>query len=499
MALMGLDVGTTGSKCTILDYNGNVLSYAYKEYPVESPEPGFYELNPVAVWNSVREIIYMAVRGLKDEKIEALSVSSIGEAVVPVDDKGKVLWNSILFSDSRGFEQAIELSRTLGHEKIMDITGLPVNSMYSLNKIMWLKDNRPDIFGRTRKFLLFEDFIIYMLTGVMAVDYSLASRTMAFDVVKKEWSGEILQAAGIDSGYFSEATGSGTIVGIVKSEISEELGLPRDTLVATGGHDQACAALGAGVIHEKMAVDGMGTAECITAAFSKPALNSGMIKNNYNCEPHVIDGMYLSLSFTSSGGGLLKWYRDNFASREALEAEKQGIGIYRFLDEKAYGEPTSLLVLPHFSGSGTPYMDPYSKGVIVGLTMDTNSSHIYRALMEGISFEMRYNLECLRDSGIEVEKLRAVGGGAKSDLWLQIKADIMDIEIETLHISEAGTLGTVILAGVASGAYASHAEAVGKLVRPGKVFTPNETNKKKYDESYQCYKKIYDSTRKIYA
>ncbi len=502
MPLIGLDIGTTGCKCTLFDFDGNIKSFAYQEYFVESPGRGQFELNPQKVWEAVKTVMYQAFHknGAEplEEDVSILSISSFGEAGVPVDHSGSILYNSILYTDSRGYEQADFLSERLGAEKIMELTGIPVHCMYSINKLMWMKENLPEVYRNMWKFLLFEDFIIYRLTGLPVIDYSLASRTMAFNLLEKEWDSGILEAVGISEGLFSEARPSGTIVGKIKKDIAQELDISPDTLVSTGGHDQACAALGAGILSEGSAVYGMGTAECITAAFRQPVLDQGMLKNHFNCEPHTLEGMYLTLSFTFSGGSLVKWYRDCFAAAEIAEARAKSISVYELLDMKAAKEPTSILVLPHFSGSGTPYMDPFSKGAITGLTLDTGASQLYRAILEGVTYEMRYNLECLKGSGIEAHCLRAVGGGARSELWLQIKADIMGRKIETLDIGEAGTLGAAILAGVASGVYPSINKAVDKLVKTKKVYYPNEKTRGIYDENYANYKRLYQASKAIY-
>lgn len=502
MPIIGLDIGTSGCKCTVFDYEGNVRSFSYREYYTENPKRGQYELNPQKVWDAVKYVIYQASHEYGNKQLSeatVISVSSFGEAAVPVDKNGKILYNSILYTDSRGMEQANYLADRMGSCKIMELTGLPVHCMYTVNKLMWIKENMRDVYERMWKFLLFEDFIIYKLTGLPVIDYSLASRTMAFNILEKKWESVILNEAGLKDHLFSEAKPSGTIVGTIKKDIAEELKLYTSTLVATGGHDQVCAVLGTGILTGGMAVDGMGTSECITTVFDRPVLNEKMLRYNFNCEPHAIDGRYLTLSFTFSGGSLVKWYRNCFGEKEKAEAEKENVSVYKILDRKAAKEkPAPILVLPHFSGSGTPYMDPCSAGAIVGLTLDTTGPQIYRSILEGINYEMRYNLECLEKCGIVVNSLRAAGGGAKSDLWLQIKADIMGRKIEVMEMEEAGTLGTAMLAGVAAGIYPSLESAVGKLVKVKKEFYPDTRAHKVYNEYYDSYKRLYQAVKSIY-
>jgi xylulokinase len=307
----------------------------------------------------------------------------------------------------------------------------------------------------------------------------------------------MLDAAGISGDIFSTPKPSGYIVSEVKKEIANELGLSDKTIVVTGGHDQACAALGAGIINDGEAVNGMGTTDCITTAFSKPVLNKFMLANNFNCEPHVMEDRYISLAFTLSGGSILRWYRDSFIKFAGGKALLSNKNIYSYLDDNASVKPTGIFVLPHFSGSGTPHMDINSKGAIVGLTTETTSGEFYRSLLEGVAYEMKYNIECLAKSGVKIKKLRAVGGGSKSDLWLQIKADVMGMPIETLNVNEAGTLATAILAGKALGIYDSYESALDRFLKVGKIFYPNKQNSMIYEERYDKYKRLYSKVKEV--
>lgn len=491
MAVIGLDVGTTGCKCTIFDIKGCVSAFSYMEYDIINPDQGHFELNPNEVWDAVKYVIASAVREYNGEKVEALCISSFGEAAIPVSKNGDVLHNSLLYTDPRGASQMQKLESTLGLQNIMNLTGLHAHPMFSINKIMWIKENLPKVYKETWKFMLFGDFILYKLGGIPVIDYSLASRTMAFNVTSLTWDETVLNAAGVEKDIFSPTAASGTIIGTISKNVAAELGLPLDVKLVTGGHDQACAAVGGGIINEGKAIDGIGTVECITPAFNQPLFNMRMLNNNYACVPHVCKRMYITYAFNFTGGSLLKWFRDNFAAELKLKAEKTGKSIYSLLDASAPTEPTNILILPHFAGAGTPYMDTESRGAIVGLSFDTTREQIYRASLEGVTYEMLYNMQCLSDAGIDIKELRAVGGGAKSDLWLQIKADILDKKISALNVGEAGTLGTAIIAGTAIGAYSSLENAVDTLVSVKKEFYPNKKTNERYMENYARYKKMY--------
>jgi len=497
MAFIGLDIGTSGCKCGIFDAEGGIKAFSYREYEVLNPGEGLFELNPEEVWEAVKYVIKTSAAEFNGERVTAICVSSFGESGVPLDKEGNALCNSFLYTDIRGAEQCRKLVEKNGLAEIMNLTGVHAHPMYTINKVMWIRENMYDIYKRIWKFMLFEDYILYKLGRVAAIDYSLASRTMAFNVTDKVWEKRIFETSGIEPGIFSEAVPSGTVIGTIKDGIAEELGLPKGVQLVTGGHDQVCAAIGGGIISEGMALYGIGTVECITPAFGAPVLNDRMLGNNFACVPHAKDKMYVTYAFNFSGGAILKWYRDNFARSEKAEADAKGENVYDILDRKAAKNPTGILMLPHFAGSGTPRMDTASRGAIIGLGFDTGYPHIYRALLEGITYEMLYNLECLEEAGITVNELRAVGGGAKSDFWLQIKADIMGRKITKLDINEAGTLGTAILAGVATGVYESVEGAVKRLVKTKKEYYANEKNYEIYMENYAKYKKMYDAVKAV--
>ncbi|MCU6707869.1 FGGY family carbohydrate kinase [Paenibacillus sp. J5C_2022] len=490
---MGIDIGTTGCKASLFHEEGRLLSTAYREYAMEQSRAGAFELNPQTVWEAVRDCLAETLHdaSILDREVAALCISSLGEAVVPVGRNGEALENAMLYTDERGREQAGQLEEAIGGERVMEITGVPLHAMFSLPKMMWIKQNKPQLYDDVWKFMCFGDYMAFLLTGVSAMDYTLASRTMAFNVTTKTWDSKLLTASGVDRDKLPELVQSGGVIGSVRDKLARELGfVGKSPVVAAGGHDQACAALGAGILSGNEAVDGIGTVECITPAYSAPVVNGVMLRHHFNCAPHVVEGLYLTYAFNFTGGSLLRWYRDQFGSMAEAEARKQGIGVYEYLNATAAKAPTDLLVVPHFAGSGTPTMNPDAKGVIYGLTFNTDASQLYRALLEGVTYEMRYNMDCLKDAGIAVHSLRAVGGGAKSDLWLQIKADIMNQPIRKLDISEAGTIGTMLLAGKAAGIYSSYEEAVELLVKPVGTFEPNPVNGALYEERYEQYKRL---------
>ena len=498
MSLLGLDIGTTGCKAIVFNVEGTILAHAYREYGVVYPQPGWVEIDPNKVWCCVSEAISEAARQVSRDPVKALSVTTLGEAFTPIAEDGTILSNSITCVDSRGIQQTEFWNRTLGKERVFQITGMPMHIGYSLPKLMWLKDEQPEIFNRAYKFLCYEDFAYFKLGLEPTIDYSLAGRTMAFDVRKKKWSDEMFSAAGIDPGVMAVPRPAGEVVGEIPASVTEELGLPAGTIAVTGGHDQPVNALGGGVVSEGVAVDGLGSTECVTVGFNEPPLNEKMLAANYPVYSHVKPGMYVSLAFSLTGGNLLRWYRDTFAGDMVKEAERTGADVYDLILRDVPKEPTGVYVLPHFTGTGTPYMDPDSRGTIAGLTLGTTRQQFVKALIEGVTYELQLNLRTLEEAaGVKIDRLRAMGGGARSKTWLQLKADITGKEVVSLAVSECGCLGAAILAGVGIGEYSSVDEAVETLVSEKEVFYPDANVHEQYAEKATIYSELYPALREI--
>jgi xylulokinase len=497
MSLLGIDVGTTGCKAIAFNLDGEIIAQAYGEYPLIHPKPGWSELDSNLVWERVSDAIRKVASETRNDPIEALAVASQGEAVTPISKEGGILDTAITTFDSRADEIAEEVGQEMTKLQIMRITGMPLSGITTLAKLIWLRRNKPDIYERTWKFLGYEDFVLFKLGVPPVEDWSLASRTMLFDIIGKRWSGRMLELAGVDRTLLPDTAPSGTPVGEVSPKVAQELGLPRGVVGVTGGHDQPCGALGAGVIRGGLVMDATGTVECFAPAFTEPVLNERMIEGNFACYPHVVPDLYVTLAFVSSGGVVLRWFRDTFAEREIEEAKKRGVNVYDLLMEEMSDEISPVMLLPHFSGSGTPYLDTQSKGAVLGLSLATGKGDIIRAILEGVSFEMKYNLELLQEAGVKIDEIRAIGGGAKSERWLQLKADMYDKPVVAMDVSEGVCLGAAILAGVAIGRYRSVREAVEHLVRPRKVYLPRQRFRERYEERFEIYKRIYPAIREI--
>lgn len=485
MKIAGLDIGTTGCKLTVFDESGKELGKAYRDYPVRREVSG-HEIDVTYLMDSVYAVI--AEMTAEHADIGGIGVTSFGETFVMTDGDGKPLHTSMLYTDPRGAEECAELTEKLGAAHIARVTGLAPHEMYSIPKMMWIKRHSPEVYAAATNIFLIGDYVVRHLTGKAQIDYSLATRTMAFDINTLTWSKEIFDAAGIDVSLMSTPVPSGTITGSVTAEAACRTGLRRDCIIVTVAHDQVAAAVGAGVFNGDKAVDGAGTVECLTPIYDTLPDIDVMAKGYFSVVPYVIPGKYAAYAFSYTGGALIKWCVDNFSGgRSMAEIE----------DSYGRDEPTGLLVLPHFAGAATPYMDTGSRGAILGLTTATTVTELYWACMEGVAYEMRLNYEALADSGIRFTRLCATGGGAKSKYWMQMKADVLNMPITALKTVNAGTVGCAMLTGVATGVFADLADAASKMVRETETFYPRPELHAKYMEIYARYKEVYKAVRPL--
>ena len=494
MLFIGLDVGTAGCKASLVDEKGEIIGFKYSEYSVETPQEGYVEMDANLVWKAVQETL----EGVAGEDVAAISIATFGEAVVMLDENDEVLAKSIFYSDIRGTQEIDDILAVIDKDELQAITGLPITPMYSANKLMWVKKHQPKVYAKAKKMMLYGDFIAYKLTGERMIDYSLASRSMLFDISEKKWAGKAADAMGIDVGMFSKPVISGTTIGQLLPSVANSLGLKSSVIVVAGGHDQPMAALGAGVVKSGQSVDGMGSAECITLALDKKDITQKMYENNYCCEPYVFEDKFVTLAFNTSSGTAIKWYRDAVESERSAEYAKTGKSFYNDVLEKECSRQTSgVYFLPFVAGSGTPYVDNTTGAAFIGIRASTRKPDLYRAVLEGVCFEMKLNIDVLKECGIVLDDSVAVGGGAESQLLMQIKADIWNRQIKTVKTAQAGIMGVCMLSGVAKGAYSSIEEAVSVMVKPGKVYEPNSEMVKIYEEKMQVYKKIFPAVKNM--
>jgi len=496
MSYMGLDVGQTGCKAVIFDQEGNKRSQSYREYKTLIPAEGWAEIDSDEVRNSCLSVMKEAQSACPEDPVDGLSISSMGEAFTPVAGDGSCLGNAMIASDTRAQEIAEVWSHRFGVDKLYQLTGHTAHPMFSLFKLLWFRDTMPDAWNKAVKFLCFEDFLQHVLGLQPHIAWSLAGRTMMFNVKSHGWDPEILDAVGIDPQQLAIPTPSGEKVGSIQKDVAESLGFSRGAIVTAGGHDQPMGALGAGVINPGMAMYATGTSECITPAFQEPVMSEALMQNNLCTYDYTIPGMYTTVSFSLTGGNILRWFRDEWGRMELLEAKRQGTDAYTLLLSQIGSSPSGLLVLPYFTPSGTPYFETELPGAIFGLRLSTKREQVLRALLEGVAFEMRLNMDILNRSGIHIKELRPIGGGAKSSVWVQLKADVLNTPMTTVQVTEAASLAGAMLACSAQTGEPVQS-IVKRWVKTGDVIEPNRENAEFYGEQFDRYKKLYPSLKNM--
>jgi xylulokinase len=501
LSLLGLDVGTSSCKGLLLGADGSQIAAASVEHELSHPRPGWVELSADTVWGNVSAVIRrLAEAGRQDgDPVHALAFSVSGDEAVPVDESGRALYPCIMSMDSRTAELAATWARQVDADSVYAVTGLPLAPNWPLLRLMWLRDHEPRVFADTAQMLCWEDLMIARLTGAAVTDHSLASRTMAFDIGKRDWSDEVLSLAGLPRSMFPPSVAPGTVAGVVARLVAAELGLPGDVLVAAGGFDQAMAALGAGLTRPGEAVVGTGTWEALTILTSTPAITPALQASGYTSGCYATGDLYYCMATSPGGGSVLRWFRDTFGAAEVEMSRRTGIDAFDLLMREVPDGPTGMLALPHFEGSYNPWMDPSSTGALLGLKLSTSRGQVLKALLEGITFELAENIARLEAAGVQVGGLRATGGGARSPVWLQLKADVTGRAVTRVTVSEAGCLAAAGLAGFAAGVFASLSEAASDLTRIAETYLPRPQIHAAYQEALPRYRGLYEAVRKVTA
>ena len=489
MSYLGLDIGTGGCKAVVFDAEGKELAFSFREYHVLRCHPDWAEINPEEVIQKCFEVITDVNANISDPVI-SMSISSQGEAFTPVGPDGSTLGNAMVSSDARARDITVEWSKNFGTENLYHITGHTPHPLFTLFKILWIKENQQDVWEKSIYFLCFEDLFHFKIGLEPKISWSMAGRTMLFDVIKHQWSNKILDAAGLRIDKLAIPVPSGEITGIIGQEKGRKLGFKNPVTIVAGGHDQTCAALGAGVIEPGMCMYATGTVECFCPLLDKPGFSSELQRNNICCYDYTLKNQYASLAYSLTGGNILRWMRDELGQSEIDRATGSGQNPYTLLLDAMPHSPTNLLVLPYFSATGTPYFDTRAKGAIIGLQLTTTKGEITRALLEGVAMEMKLNLELMEKSGMKINTFIATGGGTRNKNWTQLKADVLNKKIIVKDIKEAGCYGAALLA-----RSAIEKIPVEQLLRHSKteneVFSPNPENAVLYGRKFESYKQLY--------
>ena len=488
MISLGVDIGGTGAKCVAFDDHGAQLALSYIEYP--NP-PGKANLEPQVLSDSVVRVIRDCVQALPArDAVAAITVSSFGESFVPIDEHGAPLTDIIMYFANSESGEFDELVRRVGEETFMRVARILPDASYSLAKMLYTLRTalRP-----VWKFLPIAAYVCYRLSGAVMTDVSLACRTLLYDVEKREWSRELLEASGVALDQLPDVCPTGTAVGFLRSEIAQALGLPENVRVVIGSHDQIVNALACGVCEHGDGVDVSGTCECIEPLFAGIPGDFGFTKENFACVPYVDDVGYVTYAYNISGGAVVRWYRDQLARHLSAQAKAERVSVYDLLNRACPKEPTDVIVLPFLQGmGGTPDVRPNARGMFYGVTMETGLPEFYRAILEGLTFEMAYNLEKLEGFGVAPNRLYACGGGARSKVWLQIKADIWNREILPVKTEETGALGSAILGFAAVTGEKDRLALAKKFVQLGEPMRPDAARVEVYREKFQLYKQLRD-------
>ena len=491
MSLLGIDIGTTGCKSAAFSVDGQLIASSYEEYNIVSEEPGYAELNSLEVWNKIKKTIRNVAGKTSFDPIKALSVSSLGEAVVPVTKQKEILYNSILGIDSRGKEFIHYLNSRISEEEVFEINGNIPGIFSTMPKISWLKKYKPEIYDHTGYFLLWADFVCFMLGGKPVTNYSLANRTLLFDINKCDWSDKLMELMDLDRSKFAPTIQSGIQIGAISKEYSEELLLPEDVAIISGGHDQCCAALGSGIKSDsKAAMYGMGTFICVVPVFSQMPDIDEMYRNKLHIEQHVVPGSFISFIYNQSGGALIKWFMQTFTSNYQDDADHQN--NYNTLFDEIPDKSNNVIVIPRFGATGSPDFHIGNQGCITGLSLSNTRGDILLAVLEGISFYIRDCFENLGNTFSEVEFFVATGGGSVSEKWLQITADILGKTIIRNKVTEASSLGAAIIAGKGGKVFSTFDDAIDAMVHKKLTIKPELSKKEYYSRKFEQYQKLYN-------
>ena len=486
--LLSLDAGTTSVKAALFQPDGHCLASSLQEYSLISNSADEAELEPLKYWQATCQGIQnvLAQAHVDPTDVAGLSVSSQGETTIVMDEDGQPLRNALVWLDNRAIRQAESLKAQLGSEVYCHTGVTEVLPTWTASKVLWIKENEPEVFKRVHKILLVQDYLIYRLTGNYVTDGSISCTSLFYDIVSHQWWSRMLSAVGISADQLATLQKPGSIAGTLTSDAASVLGLSTTTRVVCGGMDQSVGAIGAGNVDLGMISETTGGALTIQACITDPLMDKSSQTPVYE---HSVAGKYLFVPVCPTAGMAFKWFRDQFNEKEIERAELEGLDVYDLLNSLAEAVPAGsdgLIMLPHLMGAYSPESNPSARGVYCGFTLHHQRGHFIRALQEGVAFMLRRNLELIERSGVAVREVRSTGGGSHGMLWNQIKADVCNRPVVLLENKDTALVGDAILTGVACGVFKSIDEGVQAMVRVKKKVLPAE-NVEIYNAAYQRY------------
>lgn len=499
--LIGIDLGTSATKTVLFDAQGHTIASASAAYPMMQPHNGWAEQDPAdwvqAAITTLRRVLTES--GVNPSDVAGIGISGQMHGLVMLDEADQVLRPCILWCDQRTGAQCEKLTQMVGAETLVRITANPALTGFTASKILWVKENEPDIFRRCRKIMLPKDYLRYVMTGAFAGEMSDASGMQLLDVPKRCWSGEMLQALGLTEAMLPRLYESPEVTGFVSEEMARLTGLAAGTPVVGGAGDNAAAAVGTGVVAEGQAFTTIGTSGVVYAHTKEPMIDPLGRVHTFCC---AVPGQWHVMGVTQGAGLSLQWFRNEFCADEMREAQESGREVYDIMSQKAAAVPPGadrLLYLPYLMGERTPHLNPDCRGVFFGLSASHTRGHLIRAVMEGVSHSLWDCLEVLAEMQVQPEKMLLCGGGARSPLWSQMLCDMFGIPVQTAA-SEGPALGVAVLAAVGAGIYNTVPEACQHMVSPeGTGFKPQVENAAYYQNAHKLYGTLYKQLKESFA
>jgi len=496
--ILGIDVGTTGTRAVLVDQSGAVVKGATTDHlPISILQPQWAEQEPEDWWqatvSSVRKVLSQS--GVSAADIAGIGLSGQMHGVVLLDKDYNVLRPSIIWCDQRSQAQADWFTDRIGKQRLIEITCNPALTGFSVPKFLWVRDNQPEIYSQMRKLLLPKDYIRFRLTSEFATEVSDAAGTLLLDVPERRWSSEILNALELDEDLLPRVYESPEITGRITRAAAEATGLKEGTPVVGGGGDQAAGAVGNGVVAPGIISSTIGTSGVVFAFTERPSLDP---KGRVHTFCHAVPGKWHVMGVTQGAGLSLRWFRDNFGGQEIQIGQFTGSDPYELLAAEAAQAQAGcegLIFLPYLMGERTPHLDPNARGVLFGLTARHNRSHVIRAILEGVAYSLRDTLEIFKEMDVPVEQVRASGGGGRSGLWRQIQADVFNTEIVTINATEGSAYGAALLAAVGTGIFSTVEEACSQTIKVVDRCRPDAKAAKVYEEHYQVYRSLYGALK----
>ncbi|RLF31586.1 MAG: xylulokinase [Thermoplasmata archaeon] len=495
--LIGIDVGTSGTKTLIIDERGKILATVTEEYPLYSPKPLWSEQNPADRWRatvtSVKKVIKKAK--VNGKEVKGIGLSGQMHGLVCLDARNRVLRPAILWNDQRTGEECEEITEKVGKKKLLRLVCNPALTGFTAPKILWVRKHEPRVYDRTKKILLPKDYIRFMLTGEYATEVSDASGMLLLDIRKRKWCDELLRILDIDKSLLPTCYESPEVTGKTKPDVSEQLGIPAGTPVVGGGGDQAAGAVGNGIVKTGIISATLGTSG-VVFAFADRVETDPLGRVHTFC--HAVPNKWHIMGVMLSAGGSFQWWRNNLGQLEVEKARKRGVDPYDLLckeAEKAEAGCEGLIFLPYLTGERTPHANPNARGGWIGLTARHTKAHMIRSVLEGITYGMRDSLEIIKEMGVKVKQIRVSGGGARSKFWRQIQADVYRQAVCTINATEGPAFGVALLAGVGTGVFGSVEEACEATIKVTSTTKPIPRNMRVYEKFYPIYRRLYQSLK----